>query len=99
MGQVLSPAHFLANIVNIQYQGQNLSAEEEELAMTWVSSNHPSVMPTIINFKAKEEPFKKYMFAEDILKKVTPVNWWKSLKHLDLETVQIMNKQEDEDDS
>ncbi|XP_053169546.1 double zinc ribbon and ankyrin repeat-containing protein 1 isoform X2 [Hemicordylus capensis] len=36
MGQVLSPAHFLANIVNIQYQGQNLSAEEEELAMTWV---------------------------------------------------------------
>ncbi|XP_053102956.1 uncharacterized protein LOC128323583 [Hemicordylus capensis] len=90
MGQVLSPAHFLANIVNIQYQGQNLSAEEEELAMTWVSSNHPSVMPTIINFKAEGEPFKKYMFAEDILKKVTPVNWWKSLKHLDLETVQVM---------
>ncbi|XP_053163610.1 uncharacterized protein LOC128350053 [Hemicordylus capensis] len=90
MGQVLSPAHFLANIVNIQYQGQNLSAEEEELAMTWVSSNHPSVMPTIINFKAKGEPFKKYMFAEDISKKVTPVNWWKSLKHLDLETVQVM---------
>ncbi|KAG8125632.1 hypothetical protein E2320_020790, partial [Naja naja] len=73
-----------------QYQGKNLSAEEEELAMTWVSSNHLSVMPTIINFKAKEEPFKKYMFAEDILKKVTPVNWWKSFKHLDLETVQVM---------
>ncbi|XP_053129737.1 uncharacterized protein LOC128335458 [Hemicordylus capensis] len=79
IGQVLSPAHFL-----------DLSAEEEELAMTWVSSNHPSVMPTIINFKAKGEPFKKYMLAEDILKKVTPVNWWKSLKHLDLETVQVM---------
>ncbi|XP_069586836.1 uncharacterized protein [Ranitomeya imitator] len=46
MGQALTPAHFLANIVNIQYQGQNLSAEEEELAMTWVSSNHPSLMPT-----------------------------------------------------
>ncbi|XP_073526372.1 uncharacterized protein [Phyllobates terribilis] len=90
MGQALTPAHFLANIVNIQYQGQNLSAEEEELAMTWVSSNHPSVMPTIINFRAKGEPFKKYMFAEDILRKVTPVNWWKSLKRLDLETVQVM---------
>ncbi|XP_073499018.1 uncharacterized protein [Phyllobates terribilis] len=90
MGQALTPAHFLANIVNIQYQGQNLSAEEEELAMTWVSSNHPSLMPTIINFRAKGEPFKKYMFAEDILRKVTPVNWWKSLKRLDLETVQVM---------
>ncbi|CAJ0956462.1 unnamed protein product [Ranitomeya imitator] len=88
MGQALTPAHFLANIVNIQYQGQNLSAEEEELAMTWVSSNHPSLMPTIINFRAKGEPFKKYMFAEDILRKVTPVNWWKSLKRLDLETAQ-----------
>ncbi|XP_073405851.1 uncharacterized protein [Dendrobates tinctorius] len=90
IGQALTPAHFLANIVNIQYQGQNLSAEEEELAMTWVSSNHPSLMPTIINFRAKGEPFKKYMFAEDILRKVTPVNWWKSLKRLDLETVQVM---------
>ncbi|XP_073415149.1 uncharacterized protein [Dendrobates tinctorius] len=90
MGQALTPAHFLANIVNIHYQGQNLSAEEEELAMTWVSSNHPSLMPTIINFRAKGEPFKKYMFAEDILRKVTPVNWWKSLKRLDLETVQVM---------
>ncbi|XP_073422200.1 uncharacterized protein [Dendrobates tinctorius] len=90
MGQALTPAHFLANIVNIQYPGQNLSAEEEELAMTWVSSNHPSLMPTIINFRAKGEPFKKYMFAEDILRKVTPVNWWKSLKRLDLETVQVM---------
>ncbi|XP_073493817.1 uncharacterized protein [Phyllobates terribilis] len=90
MGQALTPAHFLATIVNIQYQGQNLSAEEEELAMTWVSSNHPSLMPTIINFRAKGEPFKKYMFAEDILRKVTPVNWWKSLKRLDLETVQVM---------
>ncbi|XP_073512843.1 uncharacterized protein [Phyllobates terribilis] len=90
MGQALTPAHFLANIVNIQYHGQNLSAEEEELAMTWVSSNHPSLMPTIINFRAKGEPFKKYMFAEDILRKVTPVNWWKSLKRLDLETVQVM---------
>ncbi|XP_073493834.1 uncharacterized protein [Phyllobates terribilis] len=90
MGQARTPAHFLANIVNIQYQGQSLSAEEEELAMTWVSSNHPSLMPTIINFRAKGEPFKKYMFAEDILRKVTPVNWWKSLKRLDLETVQVM---------
>ncbi|XP_073520018.1 uncharacterized protein [Phyllobates terribilis] len=90
MGQALTPAHFLANIVNIQYQGQNLSAEEEELAMTWVSSNHPSLMPTIINFRAKGEPFKKYMFAEDILRKVTAVNCWKSLKRLDLETVQVM---------
>ncbi|KAG8135065.1 hypothetical protein E2320_008134 [Naja naja] len=80
--------HLLAK--DLKYQDQNLSAEEEELAMTWVSSNHPSVMPTIINYKAKGEPFKKYMFAEDILKKATPVNWWKSLKHLDLETVQVM---------
>ncbi|XP_073506891.1 uncharacterized protein [Phyllobates terribilis] len=91
MGQALTPAHFLANIVNIQYQGQNLSAEEEELAMTWVSSNHPSLMPTIINFRAKGGTIQEiYMFAEDILRKVTPVNWWKSLKRLDLETVQVM---------
>ncbi|XP_053891051.1 dnaJ homolog subfamily C member 9 isoform X1 [Malaclemys terrapin pileata] len=90
MGQALSPAHFLTNILNTQYQGQTLTAEEEELAMTWTSSNHPSIMPTIINFRAKGEPFKKYMFADDVLKKVTPVNWWKSLKHLDSETVEVI---------
>lgn len=45
MGQALSPAHFLADIVNIRYQGESLSAEEEEVAVTWVSSNHPSQLP------------------------------------------------------
>lgn len=30
------------------------------------------------------------MFADDVLKKVTPVNWWKSLKHLDSETVEVI---------
>ncbi|KAG8148070.1 hypothetical protein E2320_000136 [Naja naja] len=67
-----------------------LSAEEEELAMTWVSSNHPSLVPTIMNFRAKGEPCKKYMFADEVLKKVSPVNWWKSLKHLDSESVEVM---------
>nr|XP_048724070.1 uncharacterized protein LOC125644334 [Caretta caretta] len=90
LGQALSPANFLANILNARYQGQTLTAEEEELAMKWTSSNDPSIMPTIINFRAKCEPFKKYMFADDVLKKVTPVNWWKSLKHLDSETVEVI---------
>ncbi|KAM7165779.1 uncharacterized protein RBU57_006912 [Macrochelys suwanniensis] len=34
MGQTLSPAHFLANILNTRYQVQTLTAKEEELAMT-----------------------------------------------------------------
>ncbi|XP_050805718.1 uncharacterized protein LOC127049204 [Gopherus flavomarginatus] len=90
MGQALSPAHFLANILNARYQGKILTVEEDELAMTWTSNNLSSIMPTIINIRAKGERFKKYMFADDVLKKVTPVNWWKSLKHLDSETVEMI---------
>nr|XP_048719755.1 uncharacterized protein LOC125642430 isoform X1 [Caretta caretta] len=89
MGQALPPAHFLVNNLNTRHQGQTLTAEEKELAMTWTSSNHLSIMPTIINFRAKSEPFKKCMF-DDVLKKVTSVNWWKSLKHLDSETAEVM---------
>uniref|UniRef100_A0A2D4HHD3 HAT C-terminal dimerisation domain-containing protein n=1 Tax=Micrurus lemniscatus lemniscatus TaxID=129467 RepID=A0A2D4HHD3_MICLE len=90
MGQALSPDNFLANIVNIWYQGKTLSVEEDKLAMTCVSSNHPFLVPTIMNLRAKGEPFKKYMFADVVLKKVSPVNWWKSLKYLDSESVEVM---------
>ena len=56
--------------------------------MTRSSSNHPSARPAIINVKG--EPFKKYVFADDVLKKITSVNGWKSLKHLDPEMVEVL---------
>ncbi|XP_042709336.2 UBX domain-containing protein 7 isoform X2 [Chrysemys picta bellii] len=51
--QALKKTNGSSTIHNTWYQGQALTVEEEELAMTWTSSNHPSVMPTIINFSAK----------------------------------------------
>lgn len=81
-----SPAHFITDIVNFWYQGQTLGAEEKELATTWVPSNYPSIILATINFSVTGKPFKKYMFV-DALEKVIPM---KLLKHLDLETTEVI---------
>ncbi|EMP40122.1 hypothetical protein UY3_02625 [Chelonia mydas] len=73
MDQALTPSHFLANILDSEYQCRCLTAEEERATMTR-GSNHPSSIPTVIHFSAGGEPFKQYMFVDDGLKKVTPLN-------------------------
>ena len=44
-----------------------LDCFEEELAMTWVSSNHPSTNTNLNKLQNYGEPFKKYMFADYVL--------------------------------
>ncbi|XP_067412762.1 heterogeneous nuclear ribonucleoprotein U-like protein 1 isoform X2 [Emydura macquarii macquarii] len=93
MDQALTPPHFLANILDPRYKGRCLTSEEDDAAMAWASQNHSSVMPVIINFRARAEPFKQYMFTDDVLNKVTPLNWWKSLaRHLETEFLQLLSQ-------
>lgn len=39
---------------------------KEKLALTWVSDNHPSIIPVLITIKAKSEPHKRYMLIDDL---------------------------------
>jgi len=33
---------------------------------------------TVVNLRAKSEPFKPYMFDESVVQSVAPLSWWKS---------------------
>ena len=39
---------------------------------------YPSCVSSVVNLRAKANPFAKYMFSDDVLKNVIPLSWWKS---------------------
>ena len=48
------------------------------------------MIPTLINFEAKALPFPKYLFSEHAILQVSPEKWWKQLKFLDADTLQLI---------
>lgn len=75
--QALTPAHYLANILDPGYCGHVLSEEEIDIALDYCHKDHPKCMSDIVNFRAKTGPFKPYMFSPDL--NVSPLAWWDSL--------------------
>ena len=48
--------------------------------MDWLDAYHPETLVDVIKFRAKQAPFKDYLFKENTLKNLTPLTWWKSLE-------------------
>ncbi len=76
--QALTPAHFLANILDPRFRGEQLSREESDAAMEFASNISPSVLSTVVNYKAQSGPFKPYMYSHELVNTVTPLAWWHS---------------------
>ena len=74
----LTPAHFLANIVDPKYTGNQLKDTEVDSALEYCNTEHPTCLPTVINFRAKSGPFKPYLFNQGLVQNVTALAWWQS---------------------
>ena len=66
--QALTPAHYLANIINPKYLGRNLSHYELDIEICTLE--YSSCLATMINFRAKSNPFKPFMFTEELVQTI-----------------------------
>jgi Protein of unknown function (DUF 659)/hAT family C-terminal dimerisation region len=76
----MTAPHYLANLLDPRYRGLKLTQEQIHEALQYASAYHPDVMPAILKYRAEAGPFHSYMFLENILKDVSPLQWWNSLK-------------------
>lgn len=81
MRQALTPNHFLAHILDPRYFGEKQSNTQINTAMSNLAEVHPSCAPSVVNLRAKANPFPSYMFSHDVLRNVRPLSWWNSLSH------------------
>lgn len=77
--QALTPAHYLAYILDPRTAGKGLSTKETDSVMEYVSVSSPDMIPIIMNYRARADPFKDYLFSSSVLESVSPFAWWKSL--------------------
>ena len=74
----LTPSHLLANIIHPKYRGKTLTDAEYEAGMEHASTKYSEIIPNLVNFKAKAPPFPQFMFQENVIQTVSPLDWWKS---------------------
>ena len=71
----LTPAHFFAYLIHPKYRGEKLIEEERESAMEFAKEIRANNLHI-----AKVKPFSCYLFDEDVVESLQPVDWWLSLK-------------------
>lgn len=89
----MTPSHFLANLLHPLYKGERLSENQMEIAMEYVDSLHPAVMPEILKYKAQSSPFQKYRFKKDVIQSLTPQIWWMSFQNSISEDMKLLCNQ------
>ncbi|KAI6649837.1 Transposase [Oopsacas minuta] len=77
--QAISPAHYSANLIDPRYRGRKLTEKEATDAMEYIHQHCPNAMATVLQFKAGYDPFKSYMFSDDVVDNITPACWWASM--------------------
>ena len=89
MEMALTPAHFLANLLDHRFRGNKLTQEQIETGMEYVETYHPEALPIIINYQAKCVPFKPYMFSKHLIDNVKPLAWWRSMKNINSTALEL----------
>ncbi|KYM98418.1 hypothetical protein ALC62_10871, partial [Cyphomyrmex costatus] len=78
---VITPYHYLANLLDHRFRGQKLNQDQVEEALEYASSRYPEAMPFIIQYQAKSSPFREYLFSTENIENVSPISWWHSLQN------------------
>ena len=61
--------------------------------MDLAAQQHAAVVPDLVNYKAEASPFKSFMFQQNVLDSVKPLDWWKShADQLNQETVSVVHQ-------
>ena len=58
----LTPAHYLSNMKDPQYQGRRLTREQRDVAEKCVNESFPHFLPTLMSFRGRSEPFQVLFF-------------------------------------
>lgn len=85
--QVMTPAHFLAYLLNPKMPQDQLSQEEKDLALEFVNIHYRNLKNTnllqiIIKLHAKASPFNTLLLSEEILKTTDIIDWWTAIHNL-----------------
>ena len=73
--QAITPSHLLANIVHLSYRGKNLTDSEYSTGMDLAAAEHNSIVSDLINYKAEAAPFQSFMFQQNVMNTVKPLDW------------------------
>ena len=91
--KAITPSHLLANIVHPSYRGKSLTDIEYSTGMDLAATEHNSIVPDLINYKPEAVPFQSFMFQQNVMNTVKPLDWWKSqTNQLNKETVTVVNQ-------
>ena len=75
--QVMEPMHFLANMTDPRYYGQELTSKQEAQGETWLTEHYPQFLPGLLLFKIKDNSaFPAVMFSEDLVRQFIVAKWW-----------------------
>lgn len=72
----LTPAHFLANMIDPRYEGRRLTPEQRYVAKKYVCECFPEFLPTLMSFVGKSKPFDDFYFGKGVLETLSPLAWW-----------------------
>jgi hypothetical protein len=82
--RAMTPAHFLAFIIDPREKKYNLTSEETSSALEFANAMYGGTgfLPLIIKFQNKSAPFRSLMFSQEMTSNISPVEWWISHKDL-----------------
>lgn len=84
--QAMTPAHFLAFMVNPKLPQEKLSSDEGEAALKFLQNIYGatgiSLMGSIIRLNAKTEPFTGMFLEKTIIEQTEPIDWWVAMHNM-----------------
>lgn len=80
----LTPAHYLANMCDHRFKGNNLNSEEKHVAFDYLQRFNPEFVPIIMAMSTASKPFPSYLFGQHF-RTTPPMTWWKSVNLIDPE--------------
>ena len=83
MGRFMSavtPHHLLANILDPQYKGQNLTTDQVEMAKQTLIEKSLSLLPALYCFQTQSTPFPASMYSTMCVQNLNPTVWWDCVK-------------------
>jgi len=78
MDMALSPAHYLANMIDHRLQGIHLLDEEKAKGFEYLRNINPNLLPILMCHCASQAPFKSYLYEKSLLT-MSPTAWWRSV--------------------
>ena len=70
--------HYLANMLDHRFLGQNLTPLQKQKAFDLLNSTNPEFVPLVMALTTKSSPFPKYLFSAQF-QTTKPMIWWKSV--------------------